>query len=228
MDEGYTTDLILFDFSKAFDVVVHCLLVDKLRCLGIRGIRGTILQWISYFLYDRTMRVRVKGFSSQPRDVLSGVPQGSILGPILFLIYINSVASQLKCKFKVFADDLKMYTSVGSYRDALSSSSIHTIQHDIDILHSTARSWGLSINVGKSVVLRFPRPQPDQNTPPVYTLDGMVLPTADTATDLGVTVDTELKFHSHVQSIAHKASGLSHSLLKATVCRSKEFMIFSW
>ena len=119
-----------------------------------------------------------------------------------------------------------MYTSVGSYRDALSSSSIHTIQHDIDIWHSTACSWGLSINVRKSVVLRFPRPQPDQTTYPVYTLDGLVLSTADTATDLGVTVDTELKFHSHVQSIAHKASGLSHSLLKATVRRSKEFMIF--
>ena len=78
----------------------------------------------------------------------------------------------------------------------------------------------------ESIVLRFPRPQPDQTTPPVYTLDGLVIPTADTATDLGVTVDTELKFHSHVQSIAHKASGLLHSLLKATVCRSKEFMIF--
>ena len=60
----------------------------------------------------------------------------------------------------------------------------------------------------------------------LYTLDGLVLPTADTATDLGITVNTELKFHSHVQSIAHKASGFSHSLLKATVCRSKEFMIF--
>ena len=102
---------------------------------------------------------------------------------------------------------------------------VDAVQRDIDVLHSTALSWGLQINVRKSVVLRFPRPQPGR-TLPAYTLEGLALPTADTAADLGVTVDTDLKFHSHVQSIAHKASGLSHSLLRSTVCRSKEFMVF--
>ena len=221
LDDGYTIDVILFDFSKAFDVVVHCLLIDKLRGLGIRG---NVLQWITEFLCGRTMRVCVKGSVSQPKDVLSGVPQGSILGPILFLIYINSVASRLACKFKIFADDLKMYASVDHSRSSVPMSSVHSVQNDIDVLHTTALSWGLQINVKKSVVLRFSRSRPDQI--PVYTLNGLALPAADTAPDLGVTVDTELKFHSHVQATAHKASGLSHSLLKATVCRTKEFMLF--
>lgn len=221
IDEGYVTDLILIDFSKAFDVVVHSLLLDKLRCLGIQG---TILQWISGFLHDREMRVSVKGCVSKPKDVASGVPQGSILGPTLFLVYINSVASQLSSQFKIFADDLKMYSSVKIMPNMLPSSCISAVQNDIDVLYSTALSWGLKVNVKKSMVLRFPRSQPDRL--PSYTLGGLPLPVADTASDLGVTVDTDLKFHSHAQQTAHKASGLSHSLLKATVCRTEEFMVF--
>ena len=222
MDAEDTVDVILFDFSKAFDVVIHDFLIDKLRCLGIQG---AILQWITEFLCGRTMRVRVKGHTSQPRDVLSGVPQGSILGPILFLIFINCIASQLKCKFKIFADDLKIYAPIDCHSQASSTPATHEVQQDIDVLHSTALSWGLQINVKKSVILHFPQPRPGQDLAH-YTLNRIPLPTADTAVDLGVTVDTKLKFHSHVQSTVHKASGLSHSLLKATVCRSKEFMLF--
>ena len=222
VDRGHAVDVILFDFSKAFDVVIHNLLIDKLRYLGVQG---AILLWITDFLCGRTMRVRVKGHISKPTDVLSGVPQGSILGPVLFLIFINCIASQLKCKYKIFADDLKIYAPVDHNYIALTTSVTQSIQEDIDVLHSTALSWGLQINVKKSVVLRFPHSRPDLD-PPTYTLDGLPLPTADTAVDLGVTVDTKLKFHSHAQATAHKASGLSHSLLKATVCRSKDFMLF--
>ena len=107
-DEGAVTDVVLFNFSKAFDVVVHELLIDKLISLNING---NLLKWIISFLTSRFMRVCVKGKSSSSRPVLSGVPQGSVLGPILFLIYVNSIASDLKCDYKIFADDLKIFFS---------------------------------------------------------------------------------------------------------------------
>ena len=223
MDEGHIVDVILFDFSKAFDVVVHSLLINKLKSLGIRG---KILQCIHSFLSDRSMRVCIDGHLSQEREVLSGVPQGSVLGPLLFLIYINSIGSNLSSSFKIFADDLKLYACVSYPNRSLPappSSSI--IQSDIDRLSSTAASWGLHMNVKKCQVLRFSRSFPNL-VPPAYTLDGTPIPSVDSASDLGVLVDTSLKFHNHIRSLAHKANGLAYSLLKSTVCRSPQFMIF--
>ena len=105
VDSGFPVDLIMFDFSKAFDVVCHAVLLDKLRLLGIQG---CLIGWLEDFLVGRTMQVLVKN-TSDTREVRSGVPQGSVLGPILFLIYINHVASNLTCSYKIFADDLKVF-----------------------------------------------------------------------------------------------------------------------
>ena len=98
------------------------------------------------------MNVIVKDVTSRNRNVLSGVPQGSVLGPILFLIYINHVASNLCCKYKIFADDLKIYMSIDhgtSYQRDTSA-----FQRDIDTLCSTSKSWGLYMNSKKCAVLR--------------------------------------------------------------------------
>ena len=102
-------DLILFDYSKAFDKVNHHILLTKLKCIGING---SLLQWISSFLIGRKLQVAVKGHLSSCRAVESGVPQGSVLGPLLFLIYINHVGSRLASNYKIFADDLKLYACV--------------------------------------------------------------------------------------------------------------------
>ena len=223
MDDGHIVDVILFDFSKAFDVVVHTLLIAKLKCLGIGG---KILHCIHSFLSNRLMKVCVSGQFSQARKVTSGVPQGSVLGPLLFLIYINSIGSSLSCKYKIFADDLKLYSYV-SYpnRSSLAPSSSALIQCDIDKLSSTAASWGLHMNVQKCSALRFSRSFVNL-VPPSYTLNGTEIPPVDSARDLGVLVDTDLKFHHHIRTTAHKANGLAYSFLKSTVCRSPQFMVF--
>ena len=223
VDKGAVSDVILFDFSKAFDVVVHSLMIEKLSNLGIQG---NILKWITSFLVGRSMRVCVKGQASQPKPVLSGVPQGSVLGPILFLIYVNSIASQLKSSYKIFADDLKMYACV-QYKTQSDphSPTCQDVQEDIDALHKTALSWGLSMNVQKSVVLRFARHHSTDLPEPSYILNGNQIPVQEKATDLGVIVDVSLKFHGHVQSVAHKAGGLAENLLKSTVCRTPRFML---
>lgn len=220
-DLGGVTDVIFFDFSKAFDVVCHKILIDKLRSIGFSG---KLIDWIASFLQGRVMNVKVKDRVSRPRPVTSGVPQGSVLGPLLFLVYIDSIASNLSSEYKIFADDLKLYACVKHVPGTTVSSS-SLIQNDIDTLHATAASWCLKINPSKCAVLRFARPRASL-PPPVYFLDGQQIPHVETYCDLGVVVDQQLKFHDHIRTVVQKASGLSHSFLKSTVCRSPQFMMF--
>ena len=221
-DLGGVTDVILFDFSKAFDVVCHDIMISKLKAIGLGG---SLLDWISSFLHNGQMQVCVKDAKSQPRPVTSGVPQGSVLGPLLFLVYIDSIASQLCSEYKIFADDLKLYACVKHAPGTTSATSTAMVQRDIDTLQATAASWCLKMNPEKCVVLRFARPRANVS-PPQYFLDGQQIPHVDSHRDLGVTVDSQLKFHDHIRMIVNKASGLTHSFLKSTVCRSPAFMLF--
>ena len=221
VDKGNTVDVVLFDYSKAFDVVPHSILLNKLKLLGFDR---DILRWISSFLTDRLMEVGVKDKHSTPRTVTSGVPQGSVLGPLLFLIYINHIGSQLSCRYKIFADDLKIYACGREHgSDEVFTDLQSAIQKDIDILASTSTSWGLFLNPKKCAVLRFSRPQREL---PQYVLDGKVLPSPKTHSDLGVTIDTSLKFHDHISLVTRKVAGLGYGFLRSTVCREREFMLF--
>ena len=220
----HSRSVILFDFCKAFDVVCHNILLSKLCAIGVDG---NLLHWISSFLKNRVMKVCVKGSLSQSKDVLSGVPQGSVLGPLLFLVYVNNIADQLSTDYKIFADDLKLYACVG-FRFSGNTpppSLVTEVQRDIDVLHSTASSWGLAMNPKKCVVIHFPNRTHVQNSVR-FTLGGQPLLAVTSHTDLGVIIDSDLKFHEHVHSVVHKAGGLAQSLLKSTVCRSPDFMLF--
>ena len=221
-DLGGVTDVILFDFSKTFDVVCHDLMIDKLKLIGIKD---NLIDWIRSFLCGRQMKVRVKDRMSQPRAVCSGVPQGSVLGPLLFLVYIDSIASQLNSEYKIFADDLKMYACVKHAPGTTPALTNALVQSDIDTLQATAASWCLKMNPKKCAVLRFARPRSNLQLP-MYILNGQQIPYTLSHSDLGVTVDSQLKFHDHVRSVAHKANGMTHNFLKSTVCRTPEFMLF--
>ena len=223
VDNDQLVDVVFFDYSKAFDVVRHEILLSKLQCIGIQG---GILRWVEQFLTNRWMQVSVKDRRSQLRQVTSGVPQGSVLGPLLFLIYINHVASKLKCKFKIFADDLKIYASIDRQRYTLTQDAYETlVQEDIDTLYNTSESWGLHMNSDKCAVLRFSKGLGD--TPQAcYTLNGRCLPTPTSHGDLGVVIDSSLKFHEHVDSLSQKVAALCHNFLKALVCRSPNLMLF--
>ena len=217
MDSGFPVDLIMFDFSKAFDVVCHALLLEKLRLLGVQG---QLLGWLRDFLVDRTMQVLVKNTTSDSEVVRSGVPQGSVLGPILFLLYINHIASNLTCSYNIFADDLKIFMKLEKESPLASAKQL---QDDINSLHHTAVSWGLSMNFKKCAVLSFRR-RFHHDIPVAYTLNNNEIPCAYSYSDLGVIVDTDLKFHEHCCSAATKAGGIAHNFLKSTKCRSSEFM----
>ena len=183
--------------------------MQKLRYIGVGG---RLLSCMQDFLLGRTMQAAVKHTLSSAKEVRSGVPQGSILGPVLLLIYINHVAVHLKSQYKIFADDLKIYMCI-------IKSELDTIkfQADLDLLHTTALSWDLSMNLKKCAIMRFQR---RSHTPhsPTYYLNGEELPWPHSHTDLGATVHNTLKFHEHARVAARKAGGVAHNFAKSVQC----------
>ena len=219
VDKGRCVDAVYLDFSKAFDVLDHGLLLEKLRSLGFCQ---QILNWIRSFLYGRSMKVSVGGCDSRAVPVLSGVPQGSVLGPLLFLIYVNSLGTDFGCEWYAFADDLKLFVS--HPRDETSQSNSQ-LQDDLDLLVALSRSWNLKLNPSKCAVIKFGSRSTADDVNSGYSLEGEPLKLVKSHRDLGVIVDSSLKFHTHVSTVVRKASGLANQLLRSTVCRSTEFMV---
>ena len=134
------TDVILLDFSKAFDSVPHQRLLMK---LDYYGIRGNMLMWIKAFQSNRSQSERVKGIQSSSKPVLSGVPQGSALGPVLFLLYINDISSSVKSRLRLFADDCILYSEIREVQDCWA------LQDDLEQLSLWSNTWQLNFNVKK-------------------------------------------------------------------------------
>ena len=114
ISRGNVTDVVYLDFQKAFDIVPHKRIMVKLKAYGISGV---ILNWINAFLNGRTQRVVVNGIASRKEAVLSGVPQGSVLGPMLFVLYINDIPDTLVCHCMMFADDTKSFREITDVAD---------------------------------------------------------------------------------------------------------------
>ena len=134
------TDVILLDFSKAFDSVPHQRLLLK---LDYYGICGKTAAWIKAFLGNRSRVVSVNGTHSSPRPVPSGVPQGSVLGPVLFLLYINDITDQIQSTMLLFADDSIVYREIKNTCDHA------LLQQDLASLCEWAETWQLNFNITK-------------------------------------------------------------------------------
>ena len=169
------------------------------------------------------MRVRVANGLSSPVRVVSGVPQGSVLGPLLFLIYINHAVSSITCSFKIFADDIKFYITL-PHRDIPYN---YEMQDNIDRLVQTGRAWGLEMNENKCFCMRFgpTRSVPSHLSLSPYKIFNNAIKFVHSHSDLGVTIDKDLKFHSHIRRVVGVASGLSVNMLGATVCRDRNFLL---
>ena len=138
-------DMLVLDFAKAFDTVAHKRLLRKLESYGIDG---NLYGWIQSFLEGRTQRVVADGETSGPAAVKSGVLQGSVLGPLLFLIFINDLAEHTTSTVRLFADDCVMYKSVKSVRDC------QELQQDLIQLQAWQERWQLRFNPKKCNVMR--------------------------------------------------------------------------
>ena len=138
LDKNETFDVIYLDFKKAFDSVPHKRLLNKLESYGITG---KIHTWIESFLTNRTQKVIVGEGESKSSPVISGIPQGSILGPILFTIYINDLPDCISGPCKIFADDTKLYNY---------SNNSHHLQEDLERVEEWSHKWQLHFNITSS------------------------------------------------------------------------------
>ena len=140
LNAGEHIDFILLDFSKAFDKVSHNCLLYK---LSYYDINGELFDWISDFLTNRHQEVILNNIHSDPCKVLSGVPQGSVLGPLLFLLFINDLPDNISSSIRLYADDVIIYRSIYSNEDV-----IH-LQMDLDTLSKWALDWHMTFNLDK-------------------------------------------------------------------------------
>ena len=198
MDVTYT------DFSKAFDSVPHQRLYLKVKNLGICG---NVLGWIRAFLSNRYQCVRVDDDYSDWRPVKSGIPQGSVLGPILFVIFINDMAGIVENLCELFADDAKLFRSV----DVRDEEKNKSLQKDINALVDWSSKWQLPFNVGKCKCLHIGSTNPLWR----YKMSGRCLEDVKEEKDLGVLIDQELKFHRQTAAAVKKAS-MSLGIVKKT------------
>ena len=217
-DSGKTVDLVFFDFMKAFDKVIHNIVLDKLTFIGVSP---ELVGWIKCFLVERIMQVRISGVTSSSVPVTSGVPQGSVLGPLLFLIYVNHVVSQLTSEYMIFADDVKLYLAHES--DQLASQA--SLQNDIDTLVETSASWGLHMNASKCVCIRFSSVSSNSVGQSPYNIGGNSINFVDSHSDLGVVIDKSQKYHNHIRKLARVCNGITTNMLASTLCREPEFLM---
>ena len=196
MDAGIQTDIIFLDFSKAFDSVPHYLLLHKLQTFGFNS---TPLNWLNNYLHNRSQSVIIEGNVSPPLPVKSGVPQGSILGPLLFLLYINDSFEACSYSISLYADGAKLYRRITTINDAL------ILQSDLNALFAWSQLWKLNFKIKKCLKLSICR---SLKINYVYLLDHNVLERVESINDLGVTVSSNLSWSKNIKSISAKANSL--------------------
>lgn len=192
MDNKDKYHIVSFDFSKAFDMVSHKLIIYKLKCLRFND---NCVQWISDWLHRRSSIVSVNGDVSYSFDVKSGVPQGSVLGPLLFNIYINDMLSCVNdSDCRLYADDTLLCSNV--------SINPNSLQTNVDALLHWANDWGMQFNSKKCVHIQIGQNKPDIT----LVLGNDSIPQSDSLRYLGVLIDSHLKWNSHISRMVAKAN----------------------
>jgi ribonuclease P/MRP protein subunit RPP40 len=208
LDKGNNVDLVYLDFCKAFDKVPHCRLGKKLEA---HGIKGEVKTWIVNWLSNRRQRVCVDGELSDWEKVSSGVPQGSVLGPVLFLIYINDLDEGVISKIGKFADDSKLGKSISSSAD------IRLLEDDLSKLEEWSVQWQMLFNVDKCSIMHLGK----SNANHLYKIGNNMLKYSDKERDLGVIVDKTLKFSEQVNSVVCKANATLGMIRRNITCKNK-------
>ena len=198
LESGGQIDVIYTDIEKAFDKVPHKILINKLKGYNINN---PVIKWITSFLTNRKQRVRLQACFSEFADVLSGIPQGSILGPILFLIYINDLldACTNDSALYVYADDAKLFKHVFNLNDT------NSLQNDLNNICDWIKNAHLKLNTNKCKIISFGR---KMNIDSKYYIDNVQLERVSFISDLGVIFDSQLNFNNHINEKIRKANSM--------------------
>ncbi len=198
LKDKFLIDVIYLDFAKAFDTVSHQKLLYKLEKYGVSG---KFLKWIKEFLVGREIKVVINNSVSKSFPVRSSVPQGSVLGPFLFLVYINDIVDCVKfSQIRLFADDIKLFVKSSSKDYHIQTL---RLQQDLDRIHSWSQDWQLQLSNHKCEVLHIRNHSKELICK--YKLGNNVLATTELVRDLGVYISHDLKFSKHCEITAKKA-----------------------
>jgi hypothetical protein len=207
MDAAVPVNAIYLDIAKAFDTIPHDKLLSKLNSLGINE---KIYGWVKNFLSNRAQYVAVGGARSKEVHVTSGVPQGSVLGPLLFLVYFEAANLTGPTGLLKFADDSKLF-----------GSNAQELQRDVEIFVRSIHELGMRIAVNKCCSVTY---SCSGTAPDAFTIDGQIVTSKNGEKDIGVYIDRQLKFSEHCQQITSKANSLNFRIFKSFVTRDPQIL----
>ena len=210
LDKGKEVRMVFCDISKAFDRVWHRGLLSKLKSFGITG---NLLSWFSDYLHNRCQRVVINGKQSDLVFISAGVPQGSILGPLLFLIYINDIVNDINCTIKLFADDTSLYVEVDS-----PGLTANLINDNLSKIHEWSKKWLVNFNPTKTVTMTVSK-KLHKPIHPSLLMNNTSLTEVTCHKHLGVSFSSNGSWTDHIQYIIGKSSK------KLSLLRNLKFII---
>ena len=202
-DEGKEVKAVFCDISKAFDRVWHKGLLYKLR---LTGIDGSLLKWFDSYLGNRTQFTVINGYKSDIKPVLAGVPQGSVLGPLLFLVFINDIVNDIDCNIKLFADDTSLYVIIEN--PLLDCNSLN---RDLETISTWAKTWKVKFNPSKTESILFTRKKYVTIMPDLF-MNDVKIDTVTAHKHLGLTLQSDGQWQSQVNEIIAKVSPMINCL----------------
>ena len=220
LEEGYNVDVVYLDFSKAFDKLDFNITIQKLYDMGISG---KILNWITTFLTNRNQTVVVDGAKSTPELVQSGVPQGSVIGPLLFLIMLGDIDQGVASAYvSSFADDTRVLGKVVNNQD------VENLQSDLDTIYQWSNANNALFNSDKFECLRYgPNVEIKHSTHYVSDL-GTEIEQKDNVKDLGITMSADATFNTHIHKSAQSANQVCGWIFRTFSTRARTPMLLLW
>ena len=220
MEEGKNVDVVYLDFSKAFDKLDFTVTLSKIHNMGIHG---KLQEWIYCFLSGRKQTVSVCGRLSEPQPVISGVPQGSVLGPLLFLILLGDIDQEVNhCTVSSFADDTRILGPVSNQED------MENIQADLNSVYNWSKNNNMTFNDDKFECLRYGK-QPNRSNNDVYMANNnMPIEIKPSVRDLGVLMSSTATFADHISAKVLSANKKVAWILRTFQTRDPELMLTLW